>query len=215
MRTPRLTAAALVLVGLAAGACSTSDQATGPRAATGALGAVRAPRFYAGSQNGLTLYYLACRSGETRSASGVIGRDGGKIRAGGFAVDFPAGAVAAPTTFTIAASAGGTLRFDARAEGAAHYTFAKPVRVTLDLSACGSLPEGLHAYFVDGATGDLRENMGGEVDRGVRALHFSTGHFSGYTVVWGRTGDTPPDTSETGGGGSDSTGTGSTRTTGN
>ena len=175
MRLHRFTAA-LLLAALAASSCSQPDYGTGPTAS-----ATASP---AASLATALLRRLPCPANRAHTVRGVVGPAGGELRVAGFAVAFPAGAVRADQTFELSVLPGNFIEIEAHAVGHARYEFAAPVAVTLNLADCGTLPKGLRAYHLDGATKTLLENMGGRADLVGRTLRFTTPHFSGYTVVW-------------------------------
>jgi len=130
------------------------------------------------------LRLLACTDAAALSATATIGPGGGTLAAGGFRVDFPAGAVASPQTFTLTVPAGRNVEIDVRAAGYEHFWFATPVTVTLDASRCGLLPSGLQVWNVDEVTKAPIEAMGGAIDALTGTVRFQTPHFSGYTIAW-------------------------------
>jgi hypothetical protein len=125
---------------------------------------------------------LVCPASASAAGSAVIGPDGGTLVANGVRVDFPAGAVAESQTFTAQVVPGSYVEVDLAAQGHAHYNFAVPVTVTLDLQSCVILPLGARAFYVE--SGALVEDMGGDLDLLGRTIRFRTPHFSGYTVAW-------------------------------
>jgi hypothetical protein len=129
---------------------------------------------------------LVCPTDEAASAATVIGPDGGTLAAGGVRVDFPAGAVADSQEFSLRVIPGSYVDVELDAAGYEHYTFARPVAVSIDLRRCGvlPLPLGLRAFYMDSETKALLEDMGGELDLVGRTLRFTTPHFSGYTIAW-------------------------------
>jgi hypothetical protein len=173
---------AALLMGLLGAACADRDVATAPVQPTAqnahsadllGLGAVVA-----------SATRLVCPLDTPISATAVVGPQGGTIEAGGVKVEFPAGAVADSQAFSLRLVPGDYVDLELGAVGFEHYSFARPVTVSLNLARCGSLPLGLHAWYVDGDTKTLVEDMGGEVDLLGRTLRFRTPHFSGYTVAW-------------------------------
>ena len=125
---------------------------------------------------------LLCPASASASGSAVIGPDGGTLVASGVRVDFPAGAVADSQTFTAHVVPGSYVEVELAAQGHAHYNFAVPVTVTLDLQSCIHLPLVARAFYME--SGALVQDMGGELDLLGRTLRFRTPHFSGYTVAW-------------------------------
>ena len=185
MRVFRSLRAAALLLALASAGCDRPDAPTAPRA----LAPSAAPTgSLLGGLLGATLgtvTRLACPTDDVRRGSAVVGPEGGALVVDGFRVDFPQGAVARPETFTLEVLAGQYLEIEVHAEGHAHYVFARPVSVTLDLSACGGLlPSGLRAWYIDSQSKALLAPMGGLLDLTARTLRFQTPHFSGYTIAW-------------------------------
>ncbi|GLC23865.1 hypothetical protein [Roseisolibacter agri] len=185
MRAFRFLRAATLLLALAGAGCDRPDAPTAPRALAptaapsgGLLGSV------VGGVLG-TVTRLACPTEASRRGTAVVGPEGGALVVDGFRVDFPAGAVPEPETFSLEVVAGQNLEIEVHAEGYAHYLFARPVTVTLDLSTCGGLlPAGLQAWYIDSDTKALLAPMGGLLDPTARTLRFQTPHFSGYTIAW-------------------------------
>ena len=188
MRVFRSLRAVALLLALAGVGCDRPDAPTAP-------GASRALAPSAAPSGGLigdvlggvlgTVTRLACPTDASRRGTAVVGPEGGALVVDGFRVDFPEGAVARPETFTLEVLAGQYLEIEVHAEGYEHYVFARPVAVTLDLSACGGLlPSGLRAWYIDSETKALLAPMGGILDLGARTLRFQTPHFSGYTIAW-------------------------------
>lgn len=129
---------------------------------------------------------LACPGLSTQSASAVIGAEGGSLSAGGQLMTVPAGAVPAPTLFTMTVPPGRYMELDIAAAGAPHYSFARPVSITIDYSRCRGqeVPSSLAAWHIDSDSKTLLENMGGVDDRTGRRLTFATDHLSGYAVAY-------------------------------
>jgi hypothetical protein len=188
MRVFRSLRAAALLLAMASVGC---DRAVAPTAP--ALPATAAPT--AAPANGLigdvlggvlgAVNRLVCPVDQARSGSAVVGPEGGALVVDRFRVDFPAGAVAQAETFDFEVVPGRYLEIEVHARGHAHYQFATPVTVTLDVSRCGSLlPSGMRAWHIDSQTKALLEPMGGVYDAGARTLRFQTPHFSGYTIAW-------------------------------
>ena len=174
-RTIRIALAALTL-GAFVAAC---DRPTAPEPARPAP-AARSELL--GLLGGVQL--LSCPATTSDSASAVVGPAGGALTVGGFRVDFPAGAVDTTRTFVLTVPASRYLEIEVHAEGFAHYEFAAPVTVTLDVSRCGLLPPGLQVWHIDSETKTLLEPLGSVVDLLGRKVRFQTSHFSGYSIAW-------------------------------
>lgn len=147
---------------------------------------------------------IVCPSSETHSASGVVTPElGGTVAVGAFSITLPAGAVSEERTITVTVPASRFLEVDIRVEGFEHFQFEQPAVVTLDYSRCGVVAGGsqpLTAWYIDGATKTLLEQMGGVDDKVSRTVTFVTPHLSGYAVA-NRTG-VAEDSTSTGGTGS-------------
>ena len=129
---------------------------------------------------------ISCPTLETRSASAVIGPDGGTVELDGHSVTLPSGAVRQPTTITITAPASRYLEVDLRANDLDHFEFDQPVTVALSYEHCArvDLPvEGLSAWHVDESSGSFLERMPTEVDQEKRVFNFVTPHFSFYVIA--------------------------------
>ena len=137
---------------------------------------------FAEGEDGQPIEHLASfRAGVAHGtfARAMIGRDGGRLELGAFAVDVPAGAVDRPTEFTIRLPGDGeeggehvVARF-----GPAGATFAEPV--TIELPYASTTIEGeddpIVVWWNEGWV-----NMGGEVSDDGAIIRTSTDHFSTY-----------------------------------
>lgn len=127
---------------------------------------------------------LACPVDTSASASAVIGRHGGVVSVGRFAMRVPPNAVRTPTLFTFTVPASDFLEVDIHAQGAAHYTFERPVTITLDYARCGTARlSNLDAWNIDPDTKQPIERMHGHSKVGQRLFVFSTEHLSGYALA--------------------------------
>lgn len=179
---------AALLTGVVALLAACSDAPTAPAAAPSAPRAVNAavadPSAIAASP-AATLF--ACENSRTRSASAVIGPRGGTVRVAGSALIVPPGAVPTATTFTFTLPESPYLTVDVSAAGVEHYSFARPVAISISYAHCSSasLPDApLGAWWVDAATLEQLGVMAGVDDRQHRRLTFVTDHLSGYAVVY-------------------------------
>lgn len=159
---------------LVAGACA-EGPTTRPQPGTPALS----------SSIGATL--VECPTSVSSSASALVTPLGGGVAtAGGSSISVPAGAVLVPTTITITVPASNYMEVDITADGAPHYTFQKPVTVSIDYSRCSRAnieKSSLTAWYIDSATKALLERMQSSDDKLARRVSFSTGHLSGYAVA--------------------------------
>lgn len=185
--TRRSSLRAALLAGAAALMAACSDAPTAPAAATSAPravnAAVAAPTAIPASPSA-TLF--ACETNRTRSASAVIGPKGGIVGVAGSALVVPPGAVATPTAFTFTVPASPYLTVDVSAAGAEHYSFARPVAISVSYAHCSNdLPDApLGAWWVDASTLQQLGVMAAVDDRRHRRLTFVTDHLSGYAVVY-------------------------------
>lgn len=116
-----------------------------------------------------------------------LDEQGGAMTVGRRALRVPAGALDGDHRVILATPASPFIEVQAHVEGFAHYTFRKPVSMTIDLSRCtdAELPslESLHVVYIDPDTKQILEDMGGTVDPAARTITFETGHFSTYAVA--------------------------------
>ena len=121
----------------------------------------------------------------TVSLTGTIDALGGVLSVSSLTLTVPDSAVTEPTLFALSVPTSLYMEVGLSAVGFEHYTFQKPVSVTIDYSRC-SVPYGatLHAVYIDPLTKTILEDMGGTVNAGARTLTFTTGHFSSYAVAY-------------------------------
>jgi len=177
------------LAGLAAllTACADAPTAVAPSAATNSavVNAAVADPLAAPASPSATL--LSCPSTTSRSASAVIGPRGGIVSVDGSALVVPPGAVTRPTSFTLEVPASPVVRVEVTAAGAEHYTFRRPVVVSISYARCDDAilpPTSLGAWWIDDATLQRLGVMAGIDDRTQRRVTFITNHLSGYAVVY-------------------------------
>ena len=179
---------AAILSGAIALMAACSDAPTAPAAAPSMPRAVNAsvadPSAITASPSA-TLF--ACENARTRSASAVIGPRGGVVGVAGSALVVPPGAVHTPTTFTVTLPESPYLTVDVSAAGAEHYSFARPVALSISYAHCSNrnLPDApLGAWWVDASTLEQLGVMAAVDDRRHRRLTLVTDHLSGYAVVY-------------------------------
>jgi hypothetical protein len=129
---------------------------------------------------------VRCALRSAASTSAIISVRGGVLAVDGASIAIPPGAVRRPTRFTMTVPASELVEVDIRAEGAEHFTFARPALVVIDYSSrgCGDLADRpLGVWYVDRATGALIEYMGGFDLRSAHAVAFTTGHLSTYAIA--------------------------------
>jgi hypothetical protein len=130
---------------------------------------------------------LSCSTTDSASARATIGPAGGTIGARGASITIPAGAVPEPTLFEVVVPVSKYLETDIHAVGVEHYVFQQPASITLNLARCpGALPGGAspQGAYIDTATDQVLELMGGSYDLLNHKVTFRTGHLSGYVVAY-------------------------------
>lgn len=135
------------------------------------------------AESGVSL--LNCPSTDTAKASGNIGMSGGTIQVAGHALVIPKGALPSPQKFEIEVRWSPHLVVSFRAEGHETYEFLQPVSLTLNYSRCETTAESapdLHVYYVDPASLEIREDVGGVLDAVSNTVTAQTTHLSDYAV---------------------------------
>src|SRR6185369_10657108 len=97
----------------------------------------------------------ACPSTVTRQGSAVIDHKGGILEVDGNALVVPPKAVKKKTRFTMTVPASPYVEIDVSAEGVAHYTFQRPVAISVSYARCAEsqLPAtSMNAWWIDPAT---------------------------------------------------------------
>lgn len=169
---------AAVCLTLAFAGCSADSPLTAPEAA---LATGVSP---ADGSDPLPLY---CPTSESRSAAKRIGPKGGTLAVAGTKVVVPRGAVPVETEFVLTIPASEWLAVDVVAGGAEHYSFARPVTITVSYARCRTAvaeQEALSAWHVDGSTGDFLQDMGGIDSKRKSQVTFETDHLSKYAIAW-------------------------------
>jgi hypothetical protein len=127
---------------------------------------------------------LSCAGGDDDAKStAIIGPKGGTISLGGFVMVVPRGAVLDTTTFVMRVPESKVLKVKIRARGEQHFTFEKPVTITLDYSRCRNVPSDPTAWYVDEGTDAELEQMPGLNDSASQTFTLQTGHLSGYALA--------------------------------
>ena len=127
---------------------------------------------------------LSCPGGDDDAkATAIIGPQGGSLALGGFVMVVPKGAVLDTTTFVMRVPEAKVLKVKIRARGEQHFTFEKPVTITLDYSRCASVPTDPTAWYVDENTNGELEQMPGANNPGAQTFTLQTGHLSGYALA--------------------------------
>jgi hypothetical protein len=181
----RLTLAVVLAAVACSGERTTTTSAFKPEApATSSSPEVPATASRSGVQGaGATL--IECPPAATLTTKALIGPLGGVVAAGNTIVVVPADAVLFPTTFTLTVPSSKYVELDVKVEGVEHFTFAKPVNVTIDYGRCGGVIDNttLSVWNIDPLTKDLLERMVSVDNKLARTITFTTLHFSGYAVA--------------------------------
>jgi hypothetical protein len=175
------TCAVLLIVPFVLMGCE-ADPVEPELALSDVIGAGLPAGLFAEGDDGQPIEQLASfRSGVAHGtfARAMIGRDGGRLELGAFAVEVPAGAVHRPTEFTIqlpADGSDGSERVVAQF-GPAGASFAEPV--TIRFPYAGTTIDGeddpIVVWWNDGWV-----NMGGTVSEDGATIQTTTDHFSTY-----------------------------------
>lgn len=211
----RRNSSSLVMLVIAAilVACSASDVPVGPRIAPSAprplLSKIKATDSMmvitdvTYSDTASTIAWLAPVRADT-SVSAVIGPDGGELRidALGASITVPKYALSANTTITMTVLHGPVVAYDFQPHG---IVFARPVSIRQSLAGTAAeadpsilgvlhgayFDRGFDSSFVDVAHTRMkvRERELGYLDPFRKRINFFVGHFSGYIVAMGRSGE--------------------------
>ena len=130
---------------------------------------------------------VECPTTETRTTQAIIGPLGGTVSLGGTSIRIPLGAVTVSTLITVTVPASRFVEVDVRANDLTAFLFRTPVSVTIDYSRCNRSDidqAPLTVWYIDSATKELLENMGGRDDKARRRITFETGHLSGYAIAF-------------------------------
>jgi len=173
---------------LALGAAACADLATQP-AETGAPTARRdlVSGTVAAVDSAQLVQLLVCPTSDSASARATIGPEGGTIGARGASITIPPGAVPESTLFEVVVPPSRYLETEIHAVGVEHFVFQQPATITLNLARCPlALPVGAgpQGAYIDTATDQVLELMGGSYDLLGHKVTFRTGHLSGYVVAY-------------------------------
>lgn len=146
-----------------------------------------APAFnVASSRAGESEAPIVCPTRWTRSASAIIGPEGGTVELDGHRVTLPSGAVDQPTEITLRTPRSKYLVVNLRANGEEIVEFPVPVTVTISYARChrGDLNRrDLSAWELDPATESLLGSMSSTHDAASRSVTFTTTHFSHFVIA--------------------------------
>jgi hypothetical protein len=176
----RLLPAVAVLLAVALAACG-GDSLTDPSA----------PRFQRRLLRGAELaavQLVACPQSDSElDALGVVGFWGGEIEGEETTIKVPLAAVDENTGIAVNMPASPYFEVELNANGGEHYTFDRPITISVDYSRCADSAIRSHAalrvVYVDDETMLPIEDMGGVVDSVARTITFQTGHFSSYVIA--------------------------------
>ena len=175
----RLLPAAAVLLAVVLAACG-GDALTDPSSPRLSRRLLRGDELAA-------LQLVSCPAEDSElDALGVVSFWGGEIEGTPTTVSVPISAVDENTGIAVSMPASDFLEVQFNANGYEHYTFDRPLTVTLDYSRCPDSSIRSHAalrvVYLDDATKQPLEDMGGVVDSVARTITFQTRHFSSYGV---------------------------------
>ena len=171
----RFAASVSALIVVAAVACSApaiTDAASRQQS-------VRAPSL--GAPN-----LIECPASGATSSTATVGPLGGLVSAGGTSVSIPAGALLSPVSITVSVPESNLMEIDVSVSGAEHFVFEQPVTITLSYARCtrndiDATP--LSVWYIDSATKEPLELMGGVDNKLLRTVTFVTPHLSGYAIA--------------------------------
>ena len=133
---------------------------------------------------------LECPSHQSQSVVGTLLPAGGTLGLPGASITLPPGAVLSATLIRVTIPASPYVEVDITANDLLHFEFAKPVKVSISYARCtADVAPGLTAWYIDGLTKALLQDMGGVDDRSSRTVTFTTDHLSGYSVGYANPGD--------------------------
>jgi hypothetical protein len=167
------------IIAALAGAGCQADRVT-----ASAPNAVTAELLGTGSTAGTNL--IECPNAIATSSLALVTPLGGIVSLGGTSISVPAGAVLAPTLIRVTVPASKYMEVDISVPGLEHFNFELPVTVTVSYARCTRADidkSPLTAWYIDGATKALLENMGGVDDKSARTVTFTTPHLSGYALA--------------------------------
>lgn len=127
---------------------------------------------------------LACAGGnDAVTVRTQIGPQGGRIELAGFVMVVPQGALLDTTTFVMRVPESKFLKVKIRARSEQHFTFEKPVSITLNYARCRKVPSDPTGWYVDEDTNVQLEQMPGRNDAAAQSFTLETGHLSGYALA--------------------------------
>ena len=129
---------------------------------------------------------LECPAHVARDYSFTLDARGGRVSRAGVEIDVPAGAISGSQKFVLTLPRSPYLEFDLSATGHEHYTFARPVSITVNYGRCKvdkSTPA-LSVWNIDTESNQLLQLMSDADDRPGRRIQFITDHLSGYAVAY-------------------------------
>jgi hypothetical protein len=169
---------AAVWLTLAVAACSADSALTAPEAS---------PQTSVASLEGDGPVPLYCPHEESLSVARRIGPKGGTLTLAGTKLSIPRGAVPVETEIVLTIPASDWLELDIAAGDAEHYSFARPVTITVNYARCrtqAAETEALSAWYVDETSGDFLQDMGAIDSKAEKKLSFETDHLSKYAIAW-------------------------------
>jgi hypothetical protein len=180
MRIHRL---ALLILGVAAGACSTADGPTTPVASTTHANAYLGTGTPPGWNRTLdaiagTFTPLNCAPREIAQGSAIIGPKGGILQVGSHRLIVPAGALTSEVLISGTVPEGRPFEIDLQPHG---LQFKKPAGLILDASSCVDVPT--IVYIVDQV--EVGDPIPAFYSNWWKAIACPIWHFSGYMIALG------------------------------
>jgi hypothetical protein len=133
---------------------------------------------------------LECPALVTRDYSFTLDARGGRVSRAGVVVDVPAGAIPGRQKFVLTLPRSPYLEFDLSAASNDHYTFARPISITVNYARCGKVDGGfptLSVWNIDTDSNQLLQRMSDLDDRPGRRITFVTDHPYASPVLVGIT----------------------------
>jgi hypothetical protein len=128
---------------------------------------------------------LECPVNGTTSSTAIVGALGGLVSVGETSISIPAGALLSPVELTVTVPQSNLMEIDISVSGTEHFVFELPVVVTVSYARCNRnlsfTP--LSVWYIDSATKEPLENMGGVDDKLLKTITFTTPHLSGYAIA--------------------------------
>ena len=130
---------------------------------------------------------VECPTSQTLTTQALVTPLGGTVTLGNTSITIPSGALVLPTLIRITIPASRYVEVDVTANALTSFIFNTPVKITVDYSRCTRTDidrAPLSVWYIDSATKEPLQNMGGVDDKVARSVTFETGHLSGYAIAF-------------------------------